>query len=108
MVVTSRGSALLRLCTDMGLWLLNGTWTSCRGATSFHSLSFDRAQSVVDYALASPTAHALGTRLHIEDPFLDLSDHGILRVELPPVPGCFSPVAPRVVPRLLIRWEAGM
>ena len=106
--MTSRGSALLRLCTNMGLWVLNGTSTPCRGSTIFHSLSFDRAQSVVDYALASPTAHALGTRLHIEDPFLDLSDHGILRVELPPVPGCFGPVAHRVVPRLLIHWEAGM
>ena len=107
-VMTSRGTALLRLCTDMGLWLLNGTSLSCRGATSYHSLSYDSAQSVVDYALASPIAHALGIRLHVEDPFLDLSDHGILRVELPPLPGPMGLGAPQTAPRMLIRWEAGM
>ena len=64
-VVTSHGIALLRLCTNMGLWLLNGTSASCCGATSFHSLSYDSAQLVVDYALASPIVHALGICLHM-------------------------------------------
>ena len=62
----------------MGMWLLHGTLEDCCGATSFHSLSYTAAQSVVDHALASPAAYALGARLHVEDPFLDLSDHGTL------------------------------
>ena len=68
-VGTSCGMALGHLCTDMGLWLLNSTSASCCGATSFYSLFYNSAQSVVDYALASPIAHALGICLHMEDPF---------------------------------------
>ena len=107
-VVTSRGTVLLSLCTDMGLWLLNGTSASCRGATSFYSLSYNRAQSVVDYALASHIAYTLGICLYVEDPFLDISDQGILHVELPLLPGPMHPITPQTTPRLLIHWEAGM
>ena len=107
-VVTSRGMGFLRLCTDMGLWLLNSTSTSCHGVTSFHSLSYNSAQSVIDYALVSPIAHALGICLHVEDPFLDLSDHGTLHVELPPLPGPMGPIALQMAGCLLICWEAGM
>ena len=77
-VVNSRGPALLWLCEEMGMWLLHGTSKDCHGATSFHSLSYTAAQSVVDHVLVSPAAYALGAWLHIENPFLDLSDHGIL------------------------------
>ena len=66
--MTSCSMAFLRLCTNIGLWLLNGTSASCYGATSYHSLSYNTAQLVVDYALASPIAHALGICSHIENP----------------------------------------
>ena len=52
----------------MGLWLLNGTSVCSHGATSFHFLYYENAQSVVNYALASPIAHALGICMHVEGP----------------------------------------
>ena len=42
-MVTSQGTVLLHLCTNMSLWLLNGTLASCHGATSYHSLSYNSA-----------------------------------------------------------------
>ena len=42
-VVNSRGPAFLRLCEETGLWLLHGISEGCRGATSFHSLSYGEA-----------------------------------------------------------------
>ena len=77
-VVNSRGPAFLRLCEEMVMWLLHGTLEDCHRATSFHSLSYTAAQLVVDHTLASPVTYALGMRIYVEDPFLDLSDHGIL------------------------------
>ena len=106
-VVNSRGPAFLRLCEETGMWLLHGTSEDCRGATSFHSLSYTAAQSVVDHALASPAAYALGARLHVEDPFLDLSDHGILRVHLP-APASLPPAtAHPSSARVFVRWDPG-
>ena len=62
---------------------------------------------MVDHALASPAAYALGVRLQVEDPFLDLSDHGILRVRLPASlsqpPAWPAPTGSWVV----VRWEPG-
>ena len=77
-VVNSRGPTFLWLCEETGMWLLHGTSEDCCRATSFHSLSYTATQLVVDHAVAFPVAYALEAHLHIGDPFLDLSDHGIL------------------------------
>ena len=62
---------------------------------------------MVDHALTSPTAYALGVHLQVEDPFLNLSDHGILRVQLPAfisqTPHWPAPTGARVC----VRWEPG-
>ena len=91
-VVNSRGPAFLQLYEETGMWLLHWTSEDCQGATSFHSLTYTAVQLVVDHALASPVAYALGTWLHVEDPFLDLSNHGILQVHLP-APTSLPPAA---------------
>ena len=71
-------------------------------------MSYNSAQSVVNYALAFPITHALGIHLHVEDPFLNLSDHGIFCVELPLLPGPIDPITPQTALHLLIHWEAGI
>ena len=62
---------------------------------------------MVDHALASPAAYALGVRLQVEDPFLDLSDHGILRVQLP-ASASQPPARPASTgARVVVRGEPG-
>ena len=62
---------------------------------------------MVYHSLASPAAYALGVHLQVEDPFLDLSDHGILRIQLPASisqpPAWPAPTGAQVV----VRWESG-
>ena len=64
--------------------MLNGTTEANRWATYFHPTSYGRAQSVVGYALVSHLVLEWGIYLVVEDPLLDLLDHGILQVYLLP------------------------
>ena len=106
-VVNSRGPAFLWLCEEMGMWLLHGTSENYCRAISFHSLSYTAAQSVVDHALASPVAYALGVSLHVEDSFLDPSDHGILRVHLP-APASLPPATAHPSGKqVFVCWDPG-
>ena len=43
----------------------------------------------------------------MEDPFLDLSDHGLLRVYLPPQHVLPPALEPSAGPRTFVRWEPG-
>ena len=89
------------------MWLLHGTSEDCYGATSFHSLSYTAAQSIVDHALTSLVAYVLGVWLHVEDPFLDLWDHGIVRVHLPaPASLPLAAVHPSGA-RVFMHWDPG-
>ena len=89
------------------MWLLHGTLEDCCIATSFHSLSYTATQSVVDHALASPAAYALGAQLHVEDPFLDLLHQGILRMYLP-APASLPPATAHPSgARVFVHWDPG-
>ena len=57
--LNTRGRALLRLATDVGVFIATGTFAASHSATSLGSCSTPLSTSIVDYTLASPAAYSL-------------------------------------------------
>ena len=57
--LNTRGRALLRLATDVGVFIATGTFAASHSATSLGSCPHPLPTSIVDYTLASPAAYSL-------------------------------------------------
>ncbi|CAK5263407.1 unnamed protein product [Mycena citricolor] len=78
--ITPQGHSLLRLCSDIGLEILNGN--TALGTQNAAYTSFQpQGNSVIDYGLANQTALPNIRLFNVLPPDLAISDHAAIRLE---------------------------